>query len=365
MENNLKYIVYCTTNIQNNKIYIGVHKTNPIQFDGYIGNGVWVSRPSTYEHSKTRFQYAVKKYGVKNFYRKTLAIYDTAEEAYTLEAEIVNEKFLKRNDVYNLALGGVEGGYILTCKKIYQYDIEGNYIQEFNSYSDAAKIVNRSLISIQRALKLKNRCANFYWTTIKYDKLDLTKMNTIKEIETIPVFQYSIDGKFDCYYDSIKEAGRVLNKNSSNIGNAIKLGTICYNKYFSSVYYPTYSGAKNEFINSTEIHQYDIDGNYIQSFPNMQKAKIALSIKSNIYNAIKLNRLCGGFQWSFIKLDKMLKVTNKSGRARKVGKYTLNGELIKVYNSKSLCEKENGRGLAHVLSGRDKTHKGFIYKYLD
>jgi hypothetical protein len=43
-EANWKYIVYCTTNLVNNKIYIGVHKTtNPSVFDGYIGNGVYVS----------------------------------------------------------------------------------------------------------------------------------------------------------------------------------------------------------------------------------------------------------------------------------------------------------------------------------
>ena len=36
----MKYIVYQTTNLINNKIYIGVHKTvNPDIFDGYIGNG--------------------------------------------------------------------------------------------------------------------------------------------------------------------------------------------------------------------------------------------------------------------------------------------------------------------------------------
>lgn len=38
MENNLKWIVYCTTCTINNKIYIGVHKTvNPEVFDGYLG----------------------------------------------------------------------------------------------------------------------------------------------------------------------------------------------------------------------------------------------------------------------------------------------------------------------------------------
>lgn len=43
-EANWKYIVYCTVNLINGKIYVGVHKTdNPDKFDGYIGNGVYIS----------------------------------------------------------------------------------------------------------------------------------------------------------------------------------------------------------------------------------------------------------------------------------------------------------------------------------
>jgi hypothetical protein len=37
----LKYIVYITINLCNGKFYIGVHKTNPDVFDGYIGNGIY------------------------------------------------------------------------------------------------------------------------------------------------------------------------------------------------------------------------------------------------------------------------------------------------------------------------------------
>ena len=36
----MNYIVYKTTNLINGKIYVGVHRTNPDIFDGYIGCGV-------------------------------------------------------------------------------------------------------------------------------------------------------------------------------------------------------------------------------------------------------------------------------------------------------------------------------------
>lgn len=45
----MKYIVYQTTSKVNNKIYIGVHKTEtPDKFDGYLGNGVYIYRPSIF-----------------------------------------------------------------------------------------------------------------------------------------------------------------------------------------------------------------------------------------------------------------------------------------------------------------------------
>lgn len=371
MENNskIKYIVYCTTNLINGKIYVGVHKTNPEIWDFYLGNGVYANNKATYERSQYAFQRAVKKYGPKNFKRSIIKEFPYTEqgeeEAFYLEADIVNEEFLKRPDVYNMALGGKIGRQVVQRIPCYQYDSDGNFIKEYKSYNDASKELNRNLRTIQRAIKDKIKCAGYYITNVKYNILDITKMHNYEGYNCIPVYQYSSSGQYDCCYDSINDASRVLGIHSANISRAIKLGTICNDKYFSDFFSPEYRQAKTIKITSSEIHQYGLDGKYIASYKNMQEAKNKLGIKSNIYNAIKLKQTCGGFQWSFEKLDNIAPIKPKSGRPRRIGKYDKNWNLIKEYKTLQECKNENGSGLIHVLQGRDEFAKGFRYKYLD
>jgi len=88
------FIVYRTTNIINNKIYIGVHNNGDNEeFDGYLGSGLMISK-------------AIKKYGKENFIRETLGKFTTIEEAFECEEKIVTEEFVLRNDTYNLSSGG-------------------------------------------------------------------------------------------------------------------------------------------------------------------------------------------------------------------------------------------------------------------
>ena len=113
----MKYIIYQTTNLINNKIYIGQHKTkDPNIFDGYLGCGIKVNMPSSYMNPCSPLQYAVKKYGVKNFKRTILKVVDTLEEALKIEAELVDYDFLKRHDTYNAQLGGITGYKYLPFK---------------------------------------------------------------------------------------------------------------------------------------------------------------------------------------------------------------------------------------------------------
>lgn len=86
------YTVYKITNLINNKIYIGVHKTKDLD-DGYMGSGVAINRATT-------------KYGLENFKKEYLAIFDNVDDMYNMETQLVNEDFVNDSNTYNMKLGG-------------------------------------------------------------------------------------------------------------------------------------------------------------------------------------------------------------------------------------------------------------------
>lgn len=91
-----KYTIYQITNILDKKIYIGKHQTCNLN-DGYMGSGKLLKR-------------AQHKYGLENFEKQILHIYDTEEEMNAKEAELVTEEFCCREDTYNICVGG-KGGF--------------------------------------------------------------------------------------------------------------------------------------------------------------------------------------------------------------------------------------------------------------
>ena len=357
---NWKYIVYKTINLVNNKIYIGLHKTkDPEIFDGYIGNGVYNTQPYTYEHAKTAFQYAVKKYGPKNFRRYTIAVFDTVEEASDLEEQLVNKKFLERSDVYNMVLGGY---FVFNRLKVYQYDLKGNYINEYKSYADAALKLNCDYTLISYAVRKRSIAKKYLWSNDKLEKLDLSQYN-LGLNNSINIFVYNIDGKYLGGYKTLAETARKLNSSQGTIKKYAVLGNCFRNKfYFSLVKEDTYDKARSKYLKIRPVYQYDSNGNFITEFNSQLEAEI--TYKTNITKAIRLKQ-CDelGYMWGLEKLT----IYNKPNKRekRKVGKFTLDNILVKEYESATQAANENGTSVWKVLAGTNQTHKQYIYKYLD
>lgn len=89
------YYTYKITNLINEKIYVGVHKTENLE-DGYMGSGTVLN------HAKT-------KYGIENFRKDILMFHENESDMFEIEALIVDQTFVDRKDTYNLRLGGFGG----------------------------------------------------------------------------------------------------------------------------------------------------------------------------------------------------------------------------------------------------------------
>lgn len=358
----MKVIVYCTTNIINKHIYIGVHLCKENEKSIYLGCGVYNDKPSTYNYPRTKFQYAVQKYGPKNFKRITIKEFDNEEDAYFMESEIVNEEFLKRPDVYNMVLGGRGGDLPCNARKCYQYNLDGNFIQEYSSQAKAADSVGRVPSTIRYAILNKVVAANYFWSYEKHEKLELSEFK-IRD-NRVCVYQYSKSGEYDCCYESLKDAARVNNSVTTNISRACRLGYLVNEKHFSYEFQPTYIKAQNESTKGKKVYQYDLDGNFIKEYKSCNAAEKELGVNRGLSTAVKLGRIFHGFQWSLEKLNNMNPVQDIHSKPRKVGQYDLNGNLIKIFNTVTECTKQFS-GCRHVLTGRNKTSRGFIFKYVE
>lgn len=221
----MKWIVYQTTCKVNNKIYIGVHgTTDPDTFDGYIGNGINIYHSNIKEERNSHFRRAVQKYGYSAFIRTTLKVFDNEEDAYAFEKEIVNEDFLRREDVYNLALGGHSTEQANPRKKVYMYDLDGNFEMEFDGVNEAARYLNpkaRGGGHLPRAIKEGHQ---FLGHQFSYEKLPYMKklkhrnMGTVDKPYVGPkVGRYDLEGNLLEVYNTMTDCVKAGYKNAKQV----------------------------------------------------------------------------------------------------------------------------------------------------
>lgn len=91
----MQYYIYLTTNLINNKKYIGQHKGKAT--DSYLGSGINLVK-------------AIKKYGKENFTKEILLYCETQEETDIMEKFYIQQyNAVEDENFYNLTEGGQQG----------------------------------------------------------------------------------------------------------------------------------------------------------------------------------------------------------------------------------------------------------------
>ena len=278
-----QYIVYITINLCNGKFYIGVHKTNPEVFDGYIGLGVYRQNQATGDYP---FHRAIRKYGYENFKRTTLRIFPNTEQgrddAFALEGELVTPTVLKSKNCYNVQVGGY-GGTGFTAKTVYQFSLNGVFMRKWDSCKSAERTLGISHIdSVCRGER--DSAGGYYWSYEK--KFAYSPYNNAKRIA-----QYTVSGKFIRTWNSCKEAERELGL--FNIHRVLSIKALCGHYQWRE-----YTGDNSDIsplmgkdglrdMYQNEINQFDKEGNLIKTWKNIDELDFAGFNKRYVRAVIK------------------------------------------------------------------------------
>ena len=208
---------------------IGIYMfTNKINNKKYIGQSINIER-RYYQHSinslnekcleySSYFYKAIRKYGFSSF---SFEILEECEQEQLDEHEIYWIKYYNTNNSefgYNLTAGG--NAMPDKSKKIYQYDLNKNFIASFKNAYEAAKILGEGFYqsSIQSCASHSNHTKTVNGYIFTYEGDDFSWHDIKQEKEVIRI---SKDGT-KTYFHSRHEAARQSGTYPSNIAKVLK-----------------------------------------------------------------------------------------------------------------------------------------------
>lgn len=366
MENNTtKYIVYLTMNMVNGKYYIGVHKTDtPWIFDGYIGCGAKINTPSSYSKGKTHLHAALLKYGTSNFRRVTLKVFDTADEAYALEALLVDHEFLAQSSTYNQILGG--GDQPKLSKQINQFSLQGEFIKTWESESEICRQY-KSKVQFCDIIANKRNFAGSYWTFADVKNIDISEYQPTSIRGFID--QYDANGVYITSYKSVNIASQKLDIDFKKLNSAVFKQKLCEGYYFlksgidvNSIFCRQYKRQANKHPIYRYLESGEFDKAYLTTVAAQRDTPKTSAIA--LKNAVVNGYLCGGYRWSYFKSDNYFHIEDPKhyDKCPPIEQYDLEGNLIKVWDSYKECKKEYPYCL-RVCRGDLRTSAGYVFKY--
>ena len=178
------------------------------------------------------------------------------------------------------------------------------------------------------------------------------------------VIQYDLEGNFISIWNSVLEIANVLNINDKAVYAVLNnINNTCNNfiwKWYSDDYLKK---IKIDFYNKNKkiIYQYDKDCNYINIYDSILEASRITNIDAASINKVAHNqrKTAGGYIWSYDN-------TCDSYYKNKIAQYSIDGELIKIYDNLETVVKDlkltSRTAIKNCFNGKQKRAYGYIWK---
>jgi len=208
-------VIYKTTNIINDKTYVGQTTKKGIKLERYLGSGTYLN-------------YAIEKYGKENFEKEILCECFSREQLNRIERLFI--KLLLPD--YNIADGGYGGNLGEEINKKISVALKGRHIpdmtkRKMSESQKGRKQTNETRYKIGEASKRRqntDEAKQKMSKRLKGNKYNLGHNHTdeakkkMSEAKKVKVICVETQERFD----SIKEASEKYNINRSHIGSCCK-----------------------------------------------------------------------------------------------------------------------------------------------
>lgn len=217
-------------------------------------------------------------------------------------------------------------------KKVYQYDLEGNFLREWDAASDAAAYYECEVSALCACCNGRAiTCCGFQWSYQKEEKTI-----PIKNWRGNVIIQYDRNMNPVMAWNSFSAIQRELHIEHLVIKRASETASLYKDSYwvvnpewiedFKNLPIKDNPALKckkwenNNPVSSKKVYQYDMQGNYLGEYPSVSEAGRCLNVDSKgiglcANDGYTHYKSAYGFRWSYVKQDKLSQYVNNSSKA--------------------------------------------------
>lgn len=297
--------------------------------------------------------------------------------------------FTYNNYGYKLPVDVLKNIQNKSFKNVAQYDLYGNYINEYMSVEDATKSLGTGRPFIGRGVSY-----GFIWKEISIfnENKDYKNKLTIYELRKylknytgkLKCCQYDLSGKFIKTFKNAKEAATQVKLNYLTILKVCEMKSNYAGGYiwrFANEFTPDKDLPYDDSAvlackeTNTTIFQYNLNGIFLNSFKNSTDAGKKTGISRNTIKMSAYKKYIKGesYLWRYEK-DGYEKYKNllpeeicvMKSNSKPVSKYSIEGNFIETYDSAASAAKEINKRrecIRDCCNGRQKTAYGFVWRF--